>query len=278
MTFGQRLRELRKAKGITQRELANKVGISFTYISKIENISAPPPREEVIVALAYALDVDADELLGLAKKVPFELLAQIEQLEFFRELIESSKEVIIVLNQDIELLYESPFAAHLLGYEEEKLIGRDPLGFVHPDDISRVASILTELAQTPGETKSIWGRIKHRDGTWRVLEGIAHSLVHIPAVKGIVISVRDITERGREVEKVLGGDTPATVTGDYHLTDSEMQVLTLMAEGQSNLQIAERLVLSSSTVRFHVSNILRKLDVASRTEAVALAMRHRLVT
>lgn len=61
------------------------------------------------------------------------------------------------------------------------------------------------------------------------------------------------------------------------LSTREREVLALLAEGLSNPAIAERLTISISTAEFHVSNILGKLGVASRTEAVALAMRHKLV-
>jgi len=60
------------------------------------------------------------------------------------------------------------------------------------------------------------------------------------------------------------------------LTERERAVLALMVEGLNNTQIAGRLFVSPSTIKSHVSHILSKLGVASRTEAVALAMRHGL--
>ena len=61
------------------------------------------------------------------------------------------------------------------------------------------------------------------------------------------------------------------------LTERELEVLALMVEGLNNTQIAGRLTVSPSTVKSHVSNILSKLGVASRTEAVTLALRSRLI-
>jgi NarL family two-component system response regulator LiaR len=61
------------------------------------------------------------------------------------------------------------------------------------------------------------------------------------------------------------------------LTEREREVLILMIEGLNNTQIAGRLTVSPSTIKSHVSNILSKLGVASRTEAVTLALRNRIV-
>jgi|SRR5215813_7286350 len=83
ITFGQRIRELRKAKGLTQRELAERVaaglkeedrrGFDFTYLSKIENDRLPPPSTAAILQLAKELEADSDELLALAGKAPADI-------------------------------------------------------------------------------------------------------------------------------------------------------------------------------------------------------------
>jgi len=62
------------------------------------------------------------------------------------------------------------------------------------------------------------------------------------------------------------------------LTEREHEVLLLMVEGLNNTQIAARLTVSPSTIKSHVSSILAKLGVASRTEAVALALRHKMAS
>ena len=64
---------------------------------------------------------------------------------------------------------------------------------------------------------------------------------------------------------------------DYGLTERELEVLSLLVEGLSNAEIAERLVVSVATAKFHVRGILSKLGVSSRTEAVALALQQNLI-
>ncbi len=63
----------------------------------------------------------------------------------------------------------------------------------------------------------------------------------------------------------------------HDLTDRELEVMALMVEGLNNREIGERLYISSSTVKNHVSSILSKLGTASRTQAVALAVEHKII-
>jgi transcriptional regulator with XRE-family HTH domain len=73
MTFGERIREHRRAKDLTLRSLAAKVGVGFTYVSKIENGKldfGESPSETLVCRLAKALDAEEHELLVLAKRSP----------------------------------------------------------------------------------------------------------------------------------------------------------------------------------------------------------------
>ena len=82
MQFGQRVRELRQQRNLTQRALAEKLGVSFTYISKVENEKlhfADYPSEKFIHKLADELDADEDELLLLADKVPADIRQRIRE-------------------------------------------------------------------------------------------------------------------------------------------------------------------------------------------------------
>lgn len=89
MHFGETIRELRKTKNLSQRGLGDLVGVSFTYISKVENEKLDfgnYPSEELIRNLARALDTDEDELFLLAKKIPDQIRKRVmERPDAFRK-------------------------------------------------------------------------------------------------------------------------------------------------------------------------------------------------
>jgi transcriptional regulator with XRE-family HTH domain len=90
MRFGDRVRELRRLRGLTQQKLAERLSVSLSYISKVENARlnvGDYPSESFVLKLAEALNAEADELLLLTDRVPEALLRRIqERPEAFREL------------------------------------------------------------------------------------------------------------------------------------------------------------------------------------------------
>jgi two-component system, NarL family, response regulator LiaR len=96
----------------------------------------------------------------------------------------------------------------------------------------------------------------------------------VAAIKGAMEGKTSLSPEAAQA-LVQGLKQPRAAT--YDLTDREQEILTLMVDGLPNHEIADRLVVSQSTVKFHVSNVLSKLEVSTRTEAVALALKHKLV-
>jgi transcriptional regulator with XRE-family HTH domain len=98
MRFGSRVRELRKAKGLSLRGLGAKVGVGFTYLSRVENEKleyGDYPSDQLIGKLAKALDADADELLILAKQIPERIKRRVlERPDAFRKLADLDDEAL----------------------------------------------------------------------------------------------------------------------------------------------------------------------------------------
>lgn len=123
-----------------------------------------------------------------------------------------------------------------------------------------------------------------------VEENMVHDALEAGAV-GYLLKNASIHEMAAAIRSVYAGETALSQVAtqaliratrrprspDFELTERERDMLALLVQGYSNPQIAEHLTLSLSTVKFHVSNVLSKLSVESRTEAVAFALQHGLV-
>jgi transcriptional regulator with XRE-family HTH domain len=105
MRFGEQIRELRKAKGLSQRALGELVGVSFTYISRVENEKldfGDYPSEDLIRKLAKALEADEGELFLLAKKIPEDIRRRVmERPDAFRKFASLDDKTIDKLLDDL---------------------------------------------------------------------------------------------------------------------------------------------------------------------------------
>jgi two-component system, cell cycle sensor histidine kinase and response regulator CckA len=111
--------------------------------------------------------------------------------EHYRSLIENSMDLISILNLDGTMRYVSPSHERLLGYPLEELVGKNVFSFMHAEDKPHVqAALVNGNGGRPVEC-----RVRHADGSWRVLESFSRDLSHIAGVSGMVVNARDITER-----------------------------------------------------------------------------------
>lgn len=120
--------------------------------------------------------------------------------EYYRSLIENALDIILVLNEDGTVRYASPATKRILGYSPQLLHQSSVFELLHPDDATSVRTLFTTLLGLPGMTQQVELRVRHRDGGYRVLEAIAKNLAEGSLVNGIVVNVRDITERTRAEE------------------------------------------------------------------------------
>ena len=94
---------------------------------------------------------------------------------------------------------------------------------------------------------------------------------------GIQAAVRGATMLSSPIAQVMFHSQMQRPDNSFELTVRELSVLRLVADGLSNKEIAAQLVISVSTVKFHLNNILEKMNVNTRSEAIVLAARHRLL-
>jgi len=180
-----------KTRGITasaEYRIRHKDGSWHTYHGVGQNLLDNPYIRGIVV---HSTDITEQKRLE-------EELQRSE--EYFRSLIENASDILVVVNADGAIRYIGPSVKRVTGYEPEELVGRNIFDFAHPDDMKRSARDLARAAATRGITQYAEVRIRHKDGSWHYYEASSNNLLENPAVLGVVINARDITER-KEAER-----------------------------------------------------------------------------
>ena len=113
----------------------------------------------------------------------------------FRSLVQNSSDIVVVLDRDGRISYESDAVQRVLGYAASERIGGNILDLVHPDDAGRVGTVIEGLAERVGGQATLELRVSHAEGSWRWMEGVGANRLDDPDVAGIVINYRDISDR-----------------------------------------------------------------------------------
>jgi PAS domain S-box-containing protein len=115
----------------------------------------------------------------------------------FRSLIENAVDMIVVLDRDGQIRFASPSLAEIFERPADFVVGKSLFLLVHPGETQRLRDAFASLVARPGATTRYEARFPRRDGSWRLAEGLARNLLEDPAVQGVVINARDVTDQRR---------------------------------------------------------------------------------
>ena len=120
----------------------------------------------------------------------------------FRALVENSTDMIMLLNPTGMISYSSPSTEKVMGYKKEEHEGHNIFEFIHPEDEPVIIKELARIISHPGEVITAVTRTRHKNGSWRWVEGSGKNLLGDPAVGAVVVNYHDITER-KQAEEIL---------------------------------------------------------------------------
>jgi PAS domain S-box-containing protein len=184
----------------------------------------------------------------------------------FQALVEHAGEGVTIVNEQGVVVYQNPTMGKVVGRPADWFEGRTPLDLMPPEDAARAREILAAVSDRPGAQLPGEFRLRHRDGSWRTVSGLATNLLHEPAVRGIVLNYRDVTDE-RDMSRRL------------HEAEARRQALLesmVRAEDQERSRIAAELhddtiqVMTAALLELDRSERqLRQGDVAAAREAIA---------
>ncbi|MCV2490069.1 EAL domain-containing protein [Geodermatophilus sp. YIM 151500] len=148
------------------------------------------------------IPVDSDDELGETAGSFNSLLDALEAGERFRSLVRNASDVITVVDASGRIVYQTPSIGWVLGYPPATLLGSNVRSLLHPDDVPAFSEHLVQALSGSPELASVGSRMRHRNGSWRWVETVANNLLTDPAVNGIVLTTRDVSDR-KELEDRL---------------------------------------------------------------------------
>jgi PAS domain S-box-containing protein len=189
------------------RELASRAEFRGTEPALPHELQPLESQPDEVGELTRAIGHLIEEVAGREKRLAEAEETRRRREHYFRSLIENISDVIVLLDAEGRTRYVSPSLAVLLEQEVCLCLGTESLtAMIHPDDRESLrAAIQRARRSSPGESGggescSVELRVPRPDGSWRTIDAALNNLLDDPAVNGIVVTLRDITDRKRTVE------------------------------------------------------------------------------
>jgi PAS domain S-box-containing protein len=203
--------------------------------------------------------------------------------ERFRAMVQHASDIITVLEPDGTIRYESPAIEQALDYRPEELVGEFAFDYMHPEDRGQVLEAFVQALDNSTPTATAEFRFRHKDGSWRHFEGVGTNLLLNPAMRGIVVNSRDVTERKRAEEEIsralrAKGDFMADVSHELRvpLTVLQGDVESGLREGCECIhkEILARVIVQSR----RILRLVNDLQFLARTDSGTLPLDLRVVS
>jgi PAS domain S-box-containing protein len=179
--------------GVWKRESINKRKNGEVFPVQLTSIGVKDTKGMPIGIITACEDITE-------RKIAEERLLRSE--EYFRVLIENSSDIVIILDKKGTITYTSTSIERFLGYKQKELIGKSGFNFIMPADLPRAIydfgkAIITKEVNIPNAF-----RVRHKDGSERILEGVGKNFFDNSVIAGFVINARDVTDR-KQAEAAL---------------------------------------------------------------------------
>jgi PAS domain S-box-containing protein len=165
-----------------------------------------------------------------------------ESEEYFRSLIENASDAITVVDHTGVVKYQSPASEKIIGFKPEELLGENLIAHIHPQDVEMANSAFRAAMKQPGRSTTAEVRLRHRDGSWRILESVFKAYLRHGVELTCVINSRDITERKQAENKIQKQIAYLTALGEIDRSiastfDMRLSLEMLVTQALSLLQM-----------------------------------------
>lgn len=170
-------------------------GTAMAWLTDIPHVFDDIPWFKGPILPAMAALLFCLLLIRLHARVNYSKKALRESEERLHVLVKNSSDSLVILNADGSQRYVSPAAERITGFPVSELEGRRLETIIHPEDMPGIRDAWEEAIAHPERTVTVQYRHIHKTRGWVFSEAIAQSFLHVPAINGVIASVRDITER-----------------------------------------------------------------------------------
>ncbi|MDD1701772.1 MAG: PAS domain S-box protein [Methanoregula sp.] len=182
----------------------------------------------------------------------------------YRAIFQNASDIILVLDREKRIVYESPSAAQILGYPLGSLKGKDTFDYIHPEDHEQIRNALSILHTEKKLTNPVDCRLRKSDGTYVWTESVATNLVDVESVGGIVITIRPIAER-KAAEELLKEKHQELHAAFGQLTATEEE----LRQNYNELARSERRIAETES-RIRASEAFLKCVIADVREGISV--------